>query len=139
LALQRAAISNDRFGDFFLSYMQKYALQKPEALAGPEGEAWKKLLTREDGRLTLARTLKAYRSVVPYLWRIQRELPRFKRPALILWGKHDPFCTLPTACRFMRLIPDSEVRVINNASHFLQEDNPEETAKIILEFIQRAQ
>lgn len=135
MALQRTFMSDDNFGDMILRYMQRKALQNPEALSGAEGQAWKELISREDGRLTLARTLKAYRVVPPYLRGIQRALPGFKRPVLVLWGKHDPFCTLPTACRFVRLIPDSRVQIISEASHFLQEDAPDAASRIILEFI----
>ncbi len=135
--LQRAAMSDDRFGDMILRFMQRKALKNPEALGGAEGDAWKKLLTREGGRLTLARTLKSYRVVVQYLRGIQRLLPEFKRPALILWGKHDPFCILPQPYRFGEAIPDSEVQVIENASHFLQEDAPEEASRIIIDFLER--
>jgi len=139
MSLQRRAMADDQFGDMILRFMQRKALKHPEALSGAEGEAWKRLLTREEGRLTLARTLKSYRVVGPYLRGIRRALPGFKRPTLILWGKHDPFCTAPTACRFLRLIPGSELSMIDQASHFLQEDAPEETSKIILDFINRHQ
>jgi len=137
LALQRVGMSDQSFGDMILAYMQRKALKNPDRLEGAEGQAWKELLTREDGRLTLARTLKAYRTVPPYLRGLQRGLRTFERPTLILWGKHDPFCTLPTAARFMALVEGSELRVISSASHFLQEDAPEETAEIILDFIKR--
>lgn len=135
LVLQRTIMSDQAFGDMILGYIQKNALKNPEALCGAEGEAWKELISREDGRMTLVRTLKAYRVVYPYLRGIQRALPGFKRPTLILWGKLDPFCKAATACRFMRLIPGSEVRMIDQASHFLQEDAPEETSAMIQDFI----
>jgi pimeloyl-ACP methyl ester carboxylesterase len=137
LFLQRTTMSDDSFGEMILRYMQRKALKNPHALEGPEGETFKELLTRNNGRITLARTLKSYRVVLPYLRSIQRALAGFRRPTLILWGKHDPFCILPQAYRFGKTIPDSEVHVISSASHFLQEDAPEETSKIILDFIDR--
>jgi len=137
LVLQRAFMSDGRFADMIHRYIQRKALRDADALAGEEGEAFKELLTRENGRITLARTLKSYRVVIPYLRGIQRALPRFDRPTLVLWGRHDPFCTLPTAHMFGKLAPNSEVRVIEEASHFLQEDAPEKTAGTILDFIER--
>ncbi len=135
LFMQRALMSDQRFGNMILSYMQKKAHKNPGALAGIEGEAWQELISRNDGRLTLARTLKAYRVVVPYLRGIQRALPSFERPVLVLWGKYDPFCPLPIACRFVRHIPDARLQIISEASHFLQEDAPEATSRVILDFI----
>lgn len=137
LAAQELLSSDERYLSLLLRYMQWKAVDHPEALSGTEGEAWAKLISREGGMITLARTLKSYRVVLPYLLRLQRELHRFDRSTLVLWGKHDPFCTLPTAARFMRIIPDCELRVISDAAHFIQEDAPEETSEGILDFIRR--
>jgi len=137
LAVQRMLPSGERLAGMMLRYMRWKALKHPEALSGPEGKAWIELVTREEGMVALARTLKSYRVVLPYLLGLQRELRCFDRPTLVLWGKHDPFCTLPTAARFMRLIPDSELQVISDAAHFIQEDAPGETSVRILDFIRR--
>lgn len=137
LVLQRVFMTDGRFANMIHGYIQRKALCNAEALAGEEGEAFKELLTRENGRITLARTLKSYRVVIPYLRGIQKAFSDFKRPTLVLWGKHDPFCTLPTAYMFGEIVPDSEVQVIEEASHFLQEDAPEKTAGAILDFIER--
>ncbi|HUT55118.1 MAG TPA: alpha/beta hydrolase [bacterium] len=138
-SLQERFMSDAQFADMILRYIQRKALKNGDALAGEEGEAFKELLTRDGGRWSLARTLKAYRVVLPYLLGIQKALPRFTRPTLVLWGKHDPFCTLPIAGRFARAIPEADIRVVSHASHFLQEDQPEETSRIILDFIKRAE
>jgi pimeloyl-ACP methyl ester carboxylesterase len=137
LAVQRVLPTGGPLSGIMLRYMQWKALYDPEALSGPEGEAWIELISREDGMVTLARTLKSYRVVLPYLLHLQQELRRFDPPTLVLWGKHDPFCTLPTAARFMQRIPDSELQVISDAAHFIQEDAPGETSERILDFIQR--
>lgn len=137
LAVQRVLPTDRLLSGMMLRYMQWKALKNPEALSGPEGEAWMELVTREKGMVSLARTLKSYRVVLPYLLGLQRELRRFDRPTLVLWGKHDPFCTLPTAARFMRLIPDCELQVISDAAHFIQEDAPGEASERILDFLRR--
>jgi haloalkane dehalogenase len=137
LAVQKMLPSDERFAGIMLRYIQWKALKDPEALSGLEGEAWAKLISREDGMITLARTIKSYRVVLPYLLSLQWELRRFNRPTFVLWGKHDPFCTLPTAARFMQRIPDSELQVISDAAHFIQEDAPGETSDRILDFLGR--
>jgi pimeloyl-ACP methyl ester carboxylesterase len=134
-SLQERFMTDRQFADMILHYIQRKALKNADALAGEEGEAFKELLTRDGGRWTLARTLKAYRVVLPYLLGIQRALLKFTRPTLVLWGKYDPFCTLPIAGRFARAVPEADIRVVSHASHFLQEDQPEETSRIILDFI----
>jgi haloalkane dehalogenase len=137
--LQEKVMSDAQFADMILRYIQRKALKNPEALAGEEGEAFKELLTRDGGRWSLARTLKAYRVVLPYLLGLQKALTRFTRPTMVLWGKYDPFCTMPIAGRFARSVPEADIRVVSHASHFLQEDQPEETSRIILDFIMRAE
>jgi len=132
--IHRRLISDDFFGRWILGYMQSKAHKDPLSLSGAEGAAWQELITREGGRLTLIRTLKAYRVVWPYLRRIQKALPSFRRPTLILWGKRDPFCPAPLACKFMRLLPNAKLDMLD-AGHFLQEDEPAAAAKIILDFI----
>jgi len=136
MALQRVFMSDRSFGEMILNYIKRKALRNADALAGAEGEAWKELMTRNDGRLALARTLKSYRVVTPYLLEIQRRLKSYERSVLILWGKHDPFCTEPIAQRFAREIPGARLQVIEQASHFLQEDAPEAASRAILDFIE---
>lgn len=137
LAVQRMLPSDGPLSGIMLRYMQWKALKHAEALSGSEGEAWIKLISREDGMIALARTLKSYRVVLPYLLHLQRELRRFDRPTLVLWGKYDPFCTLPIAARFMQRIPHSELQVIRDGAHFIQEDAPGETSERVLDFVRR--
>jgi pimeloyl-ACP methyl ester carboxylesterase len=45
-----------------------------------------------------------------------------RRPTLMLWADSDPVLTLDTGRRFAQAIGRDEPEVIENASHFLQED-----------------
>jgi haloalkane dehalogenase len=49
-----------------------------------------------------------------------------ERPKLVLWADRDPILTLETGRRFAEAVNASEPIVIENASHFLQEDAGEE-------------
>jgi haloalkane dehalogenase len=49
-----------------------------------------------------------------------------ERPKLVLWADRDPILTLDTGRRFAEAINAGEPIVIENASHFLQEDAGEE-------------
>jgi haloalkane dehalogenase len=53
------------------------------------------------------------------------------RPTLMLWADSDPVLNLETGRRFAKAIGRDEPQVIENASHFLQEDAGEEIGRRI--------
>jgi haloalkane dehalogenase len=70
--------------------------------------------------------------------RVRDALRDFDRPALVVWGGEDPVLPLPVAEMFIRLLPKAEGPVvIEGASHFLQEDRPDEVAAAINAFLGR--
>lgn len=131
-------IPDRRYAETTLYFIHKKALNNPDALAGEEAKAFLELATRNGGRWSLIKTVKSYRVVVPYLRKIKRALEKFDRPTLILWGRRDPFCPPPNALKFHRLVRNSELKILDEASHFLQEDAPEEVSRNIIEFINRS-
>ena len=56
-------------------------------------------------------------------------------PALILWGANDPVVPVAAAHRFDREIPDSKVVILDDASHFLYDDEPARCAREIVAFL----
>jgi haloalkane dehalogenase len=58
--------------------------------------------------------------------RVLEALRTDERPTLVLWADSDPILTLDTGRRFAQAINAPEPIVIENASHFLQEDAGEE-------------
>jgi haloalkane dehalogenase len=58
-------------------------------------------------------------------------LPGLDVPKLTLWADKDPVLTLETGTRFAKAIGAPEPEVIENASHFLQEDAGEEIGQRI--------
>jgi haloalkane dehalogenase len=67
---------------------------------------------------------------------IQDNLHRLQVPALIVWGTHD--IAIPPQliqARWLRYFPNAEVHLLDTASHFLQEDEPEQIISLILDFI----
>lgn len=126
-----------RNAELLLKYIRKVVHKNPLAMTPEEEEAYLELFTRENGFISLVKTLKSYRIVTPYLFEVRRDLMKFPRPVFVLWGKHDPYCRIPIARSFRRTAPHAELDVIESAGHFLQEDSPEETAQRILDFIGR--
>lgn len=120
-----------------IKYIRAVVHKNPNAMTPEEEEAFFQLFTRENGFISLVKTLKSYRVVTPYLFEVRRTLMTFTRPTFVLWGRHDPFCKIPIARSFRQTAPHSELDVVDSAGHFLQEDAPEECADLILDFIAR--
>jgi haloalkane dehalogenase len=70
--------------------------------------------------------------------RVRDALRTFDRPALVVWGAEDRVLPLRVAEMFVSLLPNAEGPVaIEGASHFLQEDKPDEVAAAINGFLAR--
>jgi pimeloyl-ACP methyl ester carboxylesterase len=64
-----------------------------------------------------------------------RELPKlseFRRPVRIIFGDADPYLNKGVAQRFHELFPGSELFLLPGARHFVQMDEPEQVARLIL-------
>jgi pimeloyl-ACP methyl ester carboxylesterase len=58
-------------------------------------------------------------------------------PALILWGARDRFAPIGGGYRFAKQLPGSEMVVLEEAGHFLMEDEPERVAAEIRSFLEK--
>jgi haloalkane dehalogenase len=56
-------------------------------------------------------------------------------PAKIVWGAKDEFAPIGGAYRFTKELPDAELVVLDEAGHFLMEDEPERVAREITAFV----
>ena len=56
-------------------------------------------------------------------------------PAKIVWGEKDEFAPVPGAYRFKKELPDAELVVLEEAGHYLMEDEPERVAREIASFV----
>jgi haloalkane dehalogenase len=56
-------------------------------------------------------------------------------PAHIVWGAKDEFAPIGGAYRFQKELPGAEVMVLEQAGHFLMEDEPERVAHEIAQFV----
>jgi haloalkane dehalogenase len=69
--------------------------------------------------------------------RVRDALRGWRKPALVVWGADDAVLPPRVAERFVELIPGSRGPVLlEGASHFLQEDRPDELADAILGFLE---
>ena len=60
------------------------------------------------------------------------KLKDFTRPVRIIFGADDPYLNSGVARRFYELFPKSDLFLLPTARHFVQMDEPEEVARLIL-------
>ena len=73
----------------------------------------------------LLRTVQAGTKTIP-------KLREFKRPVRIIFGASDPYLNKGVAQRFHELFPISDMFLLPSARHFVQMDEPQEVARLIL-------
>jgi haloalkane dehalogenase len=67
---------------------------------------------------------------------VREALRTWEKPALVVWGEDDTVLPVAIAHAFVELIPGARGPVlVDGASHFLQEDNPEAVASAIRAFL----
>jgi len=123
-------ISSYRREDFDAGMRQLCAGIDEQALT----EYWKGFAddTRRRGHLELYRS-GDFEKLASY----EGRLAELGLPTLILWGADDHFAGAKMAARFHQEIPGSELHVIEHAGHFVWEDEPELTARVLAEFLER--
>jgi pimeloyl-ACP methyl ester carboxylesterase len=60
------------------------------------------------------------------------KLKAFRRPVRIIFGASDPYLNRGVAERFHELFPTSDLFLLPTARHFVQMDEPEEVARLVL-------
>jgi pimeloyl-ACP methyl ester carboxylesterase len=71
----------------------------------------------------------------PLMASIHERLPRIDGPKLLVWGMRDPVFQPVFLEQWRELLPDAEVDEIQDASHFLVEDQPEAVTAAIEGFL----
>jgi haloalkane dehalogenase len=60
------------------------------------------------------------------------ELRRFSPPVRVVFGARDRYLNARVARRFAALFPNSELHLLENAGHYVQVDEPEQVANLIV-------
>ncbi|CAF0979486.1 unnamed protein product [Didymodactylos carnosus] len=66
-----------------------------------------------------------------------QQLRSVECPVFIIWGREDKLFTYTGAEYFRNLIPNSEIRIVDECGHFMAIDQPELLAQIITAFYQK--
>ena len=56
-------------------------------------------------------------------------------PTIVLWGESDPFALPETGRAIEKMLPEVKFHWVPGAGHQVQTDKPDESAKIIREFM----
>ena len=62
-------------------------------------------------------------------------IPEIQVDTLIIWGRDDAWIPLEDGFKFKEALPNATLEVIPFCGHIPQEEKPEETARLILEFL----
>jgi pimeloyl-ACP methyl ester carboxylesterase len=91
------------------------------------------------GRMKTQRALVSdYANYVAQFDAIARYLARSQPPALMLWGRHDPFFDLDEVVSWMRALPRMEAHVLD-AGHKLLETHAAAAGSLMFDFIRHTQ
>lgn len=71
-----------------------------------------------------------------YTDEVQKRYHKITTPTLILWGREDSWIPLERGEALHDMIPESTLRIIDNAGHLVIEEKPDELTKEILDFTQ---
>lgn len=69
------------------------------------------------------------------LLEMARQLPSFERPVLIVWAREDRMMPLEHADRLTEVFPDARKVIVEDSWTLIPEDQPEEMAKALREFV----
>ncbi len=73
----------------------------------------------------------------PTMGRIQDNLAQLQVPTMIIWAMHDPAIPPPLIDAWKNVYPHAEVHRLETASHYLQEDEPEQIVALLQDFLRR--
>ncbi|TIM11493.1 MAG: alpha/beta hydrolase [Mesorhizobium sp.] len=121
---------------------EQYTGGLPEAVAAtirgdPWVEDWKAM--NLPGRMETHRALIGdYKSHAARFDTIAVYLKQWQPPALMLWGRHDPYFDIAETLSWMQDLPRMEAHVFDGG-HFLLETHAEPALSLMIEFIKRTQ
>ena len=113
----------------------------PDVAARMSAESWEEdwRVMQLPGRLDKERALIAdYGRYVTRFDAIADYLERRQPPALMIWGRHDPFFELAEVLSWMQDLPRMEAHILD-AGHMLLETHAAQAASLMLDFIRRTQ
>jgi len=82
--------------------------------------------------------LRLYRATPPESFgELQDPMRRAAPPALVVWGRHDPYLKVEQAYRQAETFPGAQIVVLDGSGHWPMFDDPDGVAAAILPFVER--
>jgi pimeloyl-ACP methyl ester carboxylesterase len=122
------AMPNHLFGAFFSAYLGETNSNLGEEAFEVYLAPWR----GEGGRRAFVR--QALHFEERHTGEIEPWLGSVEVPVLVAWGEEDGWLDPSQAPRLREEIPGSELELISEAGHFVQEDAPQEIAKVLASF-----
>jgi pimeloyl-ACP methyl ester carboxylesterase/2-polyprenyl-6-methoxyphenol hydroxylase-like FAD-dependent oxidoreductase len=69
--------------------------------------------------------------------RMAEALRQIPRPALVVWGKHDPYLPVALAERQREVFPDAQVVILEGSGHWPFADDPDGVARVVVPFLRQ--
>lgn len=88
----------------------------------------------EEGKISILRNASALNT--NHTTMLVERHGEIKAPTLCLWGVHDPWQTIHDGVRLSREIPNARLVRVENASHWIPHDTPEEFAREVRRFFE---
>jgi pimeloyl-ACP methyl ester carboxylesterase len=115
----------------------RMALRRGQPRPLPE-EAFELFYRANKDRGTQRAILRLYRSSPPTaVESLGPALRDANRPALVVWGAHDPYIKVEQAERQRRTFPDAEVVILPESGHWPMWDAPQELESAVIPFLAR--
>jgi haloalkane dehalogenase len=113
---------------------------KRKKLSRPEKDMYKGPHPTPESRIPVHVMPREILAAHELLSEVETGLPRVAQlPALIVWGDRDQAFRGPQRLRWERTFPNHQTVILRGASHFIQEDAPEEIVSAIKEWWPRIQ
>lgn len=109
------------------------AYHSTSAITDSTVEAYADPLRSSDGRYALSRM--ARELIPPDLDTLSSRYGQISTPTLLLWGEADAIVPLGIGERLAREIPRARLAVLPDCGHMPQEEKPDESLRLVLEFL----
>jgi haloalkane dehalogenase len=117
----------------FLLAGYREGLSRPDRLTPEFYEGMLAPYSDEEGKLSLIRNAAALNTNHTIMLQDRHSL--IGAPTLLAWGADDPWQRIEDAERLLSEIPDARLVRIEQASHWVPQDAPEEWSRAVLEFL----
>lgn len=106
---------------------------RPEKITRSQVEAYAEPLRKKEGRRALSKM--AGQIIPPELDQITPRYRKITVPTLLIWGRQDIIVPLRIGERLARELPQAELHVLAECGHMPQEEEPETSLKVFLDFL----